>query len=571
MYKFKALLLILFLLIGLPGLAQTETLQPGTAPLGFPFTPNSVSGNFGDTTSQFLQLSATGSVQNNYRLLSLTSPLTGTDNGAKGTYVISVGPVLSYISGLSISTQQTFANTVLGFSGVTAGDMVYFNGTNWVRLPIGTVNQFLQVIAGTPTWTTGGASGAPTTGTYITTTNQTSTLPSSSLLSATAPVVLTNGTNTSTLSLNSTVLITTGAQTVTGQKTFSTPIVSAAQTTGLLLAGSSFTDTVLITDPSAARTLTIPDPGASASFVMSAGTQTLGGTYTITNPLTLSSNTVKSSTGNTITFPNSADTLVNLGSSQTLTSKSLTSPVINTSYILGGARNLTFSWAVPVSAQTYNWPDVAASCDVALNATGTNYGQGYVPYGNGSTYTTLAPGGIGSVFTMGSGNTPNWGANPTPYGTVVAWWATDATIPTGWALCNGQTTTWITGPHSGSSITLPNLIGMFIQGGDITGGSSTANVNGFGSQANQSLQGNNAHTHTYSGTTSTASAQINQGGNANDACPVSHTHTYSGTTSSASSQPACYSMVYIMKLNILALCFAPFFKLFKRREEVYGC
>lgn len=135
-----------------------------------------------------------------------------------------------------------------------------------------------------------------------------------------------------------------------------------------------------------------------------------------------------------------------------------------------------------------------------------------------------------------------------PYGTIVAWWSTDSTIPTGWALCNGQTTTWQTGPHAGSSVTLPNLIGMFIQGTDITGGSSTANANGFGSQGNQSQQGAATHSHTYSGTTSYESGAQSRGSSGALVPTYPHVHTYSGTTSSANTQPPCYAIVYIMKL-----------------------
>lgn len=135
-----------------------------------------------------------------------------------------------------------------------------------------------------------------------------------------------------------------------------------------------------------------------------------------------------------------------------------------------------------------------------------------------------------------------------PYGTIIAWWSTDTTIPTGWALCNGQTTNWQTGPFAGNSVTLPNLIGMFIQGADMTGGSSTANGSGFGSQANQSTFGSTTHTHTYSGNTGTPSAtSSNSGGNPGAASPT-HTHAYSGTTASSSTQPACYAIVYLIKL-----------------------
>jgi hypothetical protein len=555
MKRLIALVCIFLSSLSLPVIAQnSQNLQPGTEPQGFPFSPNSITGLASDTTSTFFLLNSTGTVQNNYRTLSLTSPLTGTDNGAKNTYVISVGPVLAYISGLSISSQQTFANTVLGFSGVSAGDMTYFNGTNWVRLPIGSNGNVLAVVSGIPSWQAGGGGGgAPTTSTYITTANETGSLPNSSQLSATAPVVLTNGVNTSTLSLNNTVILTTGAQTITGQKTIAAPIISSSQTTGLALKGSSFTDTLLITDPVANRSLTIPDPGASASFVLTAGTQTLGGTYTVTNPLTLSSNTVMSSTGNTITVPNLTDTLVNLTSTQTLQNKTINGLMITSSpYKLLGSNNFNFTWSSPSATRTYNWADVGTNGDVAMNATGTSYAQGSIVYGNGSVYTTLAPGGMGEVLTMGSSNTPMWGTASVPYGTVVAWWATDSSIPTGWALCNGQTTTWQTGPHAGSSITLPNLIGMFIQGSDITGGSSSANGNGFGSQTNQSQVG--AATHTHAVNIPSGTNNINQGiisaatGLGINVAASGHNHQVTGDTAATNTQPPAYAMVYLMKL-----------------------
>jgi hypothetical protein len=136
-----------------------------------------------------------------------------------------------------------------------------------------------------------------------------------------------------------------------------------------------------------------------------------------------------------------------------------------------------------------------------------------------------------------------------PYGSVVAWWAVDSTIPTGWALCNGQTATWLTGPHATDSIVLPNLIGMFIEGSDITSGVSPGNASGYGSQANQSIFGATAHTHTYADTTAlNAADQLCLGAVGVQAARNFHTHTQSGTTSSVDLEPPCYAMVYIMKL-----------------------
>lgn len=135
------------------------------------------------------------------------------------------------------------------------------------------------------------------------------------------------------------------------------------------------------------------------------------------------------------------------------------------------------------------------------------------------------------------------------YGTIIAWWTADA-VPSGWALCNGQTTTWVTGPHAGGSVTLPNLIGMFIQGADITGGSSAPNGSGFGSQTNQSIVGSKTHLHAISLTSAGNSAAISI---ASSAGPTSlatnpHTHAVTGNTAATNTQPPSYAIVYIMRL-----------------------
>lgn len=81
------------------------------------------------------------------------------------------------LSGLTPSTATTGVVTLAGTLGIssggtgqvtalaafnalspltTAGDTLYYNGTNNVRLPIGTSNQVLAVIAGEPAWTSNG-------------------------------------------------------------------------------------------------------------------------------------------------------------------------------------------------------------------------------------------------------------------------------------------------------------------------------------------------------------------------------------------------------------------------------
>lgn len=139
-----------------------------------------------------------------------------------------------------------------------------------------------------------------------------------------------------------------------------------------------------------------------------------------------------------------------------------------------------------------------------------------------------------------------------PPGTLMPWWSTDTTVPVGWALCNGQTVTML----DGSSVTTPNMIGMYIVGADITGGISTENVNGFANPANQAMVGTAAHTHTYSttasGTSNTASTDIFSHASGGSGVPTSHTHTASGTVSGISAAvdiaPAALTMPWIMKL-----------------------
>jgi hypothetical protein len=124
--------------------------------------------------------------------------------------------------------------------------------------------------------------------------------------------------------------------------------------------------------------------------------------------------------------------------------------------------------------------------------------------------------------TTGSTSTAVWQRITEPAGTLKLWWSTSA-VPAGWALCNGSNGT-------------PNLIGMIIQGADITGGSSTANAAGYAKVANQSTGG------TTTNTTGTASAQVSAGTGASLAATNIATYT-------VSSQPAFISIPYIMKVN----------------------
>lgn len=86
---------------------------------------------------------------------------------------------------------------------------------------------------------------------------------------------------------NATFMLSGAAQTITGVQTFSS--VPIFPTGGITLSGTSYNIILkALAAVGQATTVTIPDPGqATANVVLSAGTQTLAGTYTFSNPPTI--------------------------------------------------------------------------------------------------------------------------------------------------------------------------------------------------------------------------------------------------------------------------------------------
>jgi len=134
-----------------------------------------------------------------------------------------------------------------------------------------------------------------------------------------------------------------------------------------------------------------------------------------------------------------------------------------------------------------------------------------------------------------------------PKGGIIMWSGSIASIPGGWALCDGTNTT-------------PDLTSKFIKSvpDNLTdpglAGGSTTHDHGSGSYTAA------AHTHTYSGTTNQPPSCGEWAGDAGCIAPGKHTHTYSGTTDpggggsisgtsgEGSSLPPYYELAFIMKL-----------------------
>lgn len=188
--------------------------------------------------------------------------------------------------------------------------------------------------------------------------------------------------------------------------------------------------------------------------------------------------------------------------------------------------------------------------------------------GNSATATKLATartisisgGASGSVSFDGSANADIVVSQIVPAGVIVLWSGSSASIPSGWYLCNGLNGT-------------PNLMDRFV-----VGAGSSYSVGGTGGSKDAVLV---SHTHTYSGTSSTASLTgtidignpfnatgvftgISErgirpgldwasGSQSRVSFDASHNHTYSGTTSATGSSgtdanlPPYYALCYIMK------------------------
>lgn len=204
----------------------------------------------------------------------VTAVSVATANGFGGSSSGGATPALTITCSTCIQSASTWAQ----------GDILYYNGSNWVDLPVGTSGYFLTThgASANPTWTAGsGGSGTVTSVTFTGDGTVESSTPSSA--------VTTSGTVTATLA-------NAGAGTVLGNATSS----SAAPT---------YTTT--------------PQLGKSGTL----GSVTMGnatsGLLTL-EPVTGALGTV------TVSIPAATDTLVNLAGTQTLTNKTLTSPTLTT-------------------------------------------------------------------------------------------------------------------------------------------------------------------------------------------------------------------------------------------------
>lgn len=158
-----------------------------------------------------------------------------------------------------------------------------------------------------------------------------------------------------------------GAQTFTGIKTF------GAATTQLALQNGGVGNTISLamTAPAANRIYTLPDSGADASFVMTAGTQSIAGAKTF------SAAPILTATGTLLTFRN------------------------------GGAGNTTsISMTTPGGARVYNLPDAGANAAFVLTAGNQSIGgaktfTSNVSFNGPTPQVTFQNNGAGATIAIG--------------------------------------------------------------------------------------------------------------------------------------------------------------------------
>jgi hypothetical protein len=107
--------------------------------------------------------------------------VTSSDITVGGTPITSSGTVTLSLNTVSIAKGGTGQVTkTLAFNALspnsTTGDISYFDGTNNVRLPVGTTGQALTVVSGLPAWSTAGGGSGTVTSVGITSSDSTLTV-----------------------------------------------------------------------------------------------------------------------------------------------------------------------------------------------------------------------------------------------------------------------------------------------------------------------------------------------------------------------------------------------------------
>lgn len=351
--------------------------------------------------------------------VTVTSPITKNSPAPGGNFTLGLDTVPIGTGGTGQTTRQAAINALMDAAGATSQDIFYFNGTNWTRFAKGANGTFLGVDgSGNLHWTTASV-GAIASSAEVLVLSTDASAPNGRVFTLTTGLTATDlgAGSTYTLGVDSTVLTTTSTQTGITNKTFTLPSFAYNAASGIILKGASFDSRLKWADWAAARNITIPDPGADADVVVSEGNATINGTKTFSD-LKLSGTTFKTAS-NTITVPAADDTLVNLGSTQTIsTGKTIQMPVFTASssrFWRASQSGFFTNFKVdpPAADRDITFPEVANNSKVALQSTSTTHVAGGILYDTDSN-------GLGAVTSAGSAEQPLLGGITPAFGTLPA-------------------------------------------------------------------------------------------------------------------------------------------------------
>jgi hypothetical protein len=210
-------------------------------------------------------------VQSNIRLEARTSSLINSAANTTGEFQFLMASTTTPVYALTLGQgSATFNAGVVGIGDPTPDDKFTVGTTSQFRVSsTGDITRIRDIAY---TWPAAHATGVLTNN-------------GSGTLSWTPGTVVPSGTATDqTLRWNGTAWV--ANSTVT---TSATGVITSTATTNQLVLGTTNTTTITSPAPAASRVYTIPDAGAAASFVMTAGAQTIGGAKTFSTAPILSS------------------------------------------------------------------------------------------------------------------------------------------------------------------------------------------------------------------------------------------------------------------------------------------
>jgi hypothetical protein len=200
-----------------------------------------------------------------------------------------------------------------------------------------------------------------------------------------------------------------GAQTITGAKTF------ADQTLLLQETGSTDVITINVAALAASRAYTMPDAGGAASFLMSAGAQTITGAKTFADQTLLlqevsstdviTINVAALAASRAYTLPDAggaADFVMSAGAQTIAGAKTFTSGVIinptTNQLVLGVTNTVTISAVAPAASRVYSIQDAGAAANFIMSE-GTQTINGAKTFGSVVTVPAGSAGAPTLTFT----------------------------------------------------------------------------------------------------------------------------------------------------------------------------